>query len=229
MNGKPWTDEEKQKLVELWPDNFTTDLVIIMNRPYSSLVGMAGIMKLKKSKSLLSKMGERLKESGLSHRFTKGMVPPNKGKKMSPELYAKCQATMFKKGNEPHNTNYDGHERISKDGYIEVRIRKGKYVFKHRLLWEQVHGPIPKGKIIRFKDGNPQNIVIENMIMITRKKHAQLTAEYTSTGLSDNYVAGILSHHDEELRETLKNIPELLDLKRQQIVLNRTIKNAQNG
>ena len=34
---------------------------------------------------------------------------------------------------------------------------------KHRILWEQHHGPIPKGVNIVFIDGNTDNIVIENL------------------------------------------------------------------
>ncbi|KOY84265.1 hypothetical protein AD998_21925, partial [bacterium 336/3] len=90
--------------------------------------------------------------------FKKGNIPKNKGLKqvdyMTPEAIEKTKATRFKKGNEPHNTNYNGHERISKDGYVEVRITKGKYVLKHRLVWQQANGPIPKNHIIVFKDGD---------------------------------------------------------------------------
>ena len=78
---------------------------------------------------------------------------------------------MFKKGHEPHNTCYDGHERISKDGYIEVRIMKGKYVSKHRHLWEQSNGKLPKGYILIFKDKNQQNTSLDNLELISREEN----------------------------------------------------------
>ena len=63
--------------------------------------------------------------------YQKGRPPKNKGKKqteyMSQEAMERTRGSRFKKGNVPHNTNYDGHERITKDGYIEIRIIKGKY------------------------------------------------------------------------------------------------------
>tara|TARA_R110002020_G_scaffold318905_10_gene534575 strand:- start:5132 stop:5917 length:786 start_codon:yes stop_codon:yes gene_type:complete len=97
----------------------------------------------------------------------KGEVPANKGRPQREWLSGKAlknvQKTQFKKGHEPHNINYDGHERITKEGYIEIRIRKGKYVLKHRHIWEQTNGKIPDKHILFFKDGNPLNCQIENL------------------------------------------------------------------
>lgn len=70
---------------------------------------------------------------------------------------------MFKKGHEPHNIKYDGYERINKDGYTEIRISKGVFREKHRLLWEEHFGEIEKGMNIIFKDGDRTNITIENL------------------------------------------------------------------
>ena len=76
-------------------------------------------------------------------------------------------ATQFKPGQRVHNEKYDGYERLSKDGYIEVRVKKGKFVSKHRLLWEKNHGPIPKGFNVVFKDGDRSNIKLDNLEMIS--------------------------------------------------------------
>lgn len=65
------------------------------------------------------------------------------------------------------------HERISKDGYVEIRIRKGKYVLKHRHVWEQANGKVPKGYIVVFKDRNQNNIVVENLELISREENMQ--------------------------------------------------------
>ena len=87
-------------------------------------------------------------------------------------MYERVKVSMFKKGNEPHNTKYDGHERLDpKDGYIYIRISKGKYVLKHRLIWEQHNGQIPKGNIIIFKDKDKYNLNIDNLQMITKREN----------------------------------------------------------
>lgn len=108
--------------------------------------------------------------------FKKGSIPKNKGKKLieyvSAESIERMRATQFKKGKNPHNTKYDGYERISKDGYIEVRVSSGKFVLKHRKVWEEHHGEIPKDRIIIFIDNNRQNCSIENLEMISREENA---------------------------------------------------------
>ncbi|NII81698.1 MULTISPECIES: hypothetical protein [unclassified Pedobacter] len=73
----------------------------------------------------------------LESRIKPGNIPPNKGKKqtdyMSAEAIERTKATRFNKGNEPHNTKHDGYERISKDGYVQIRVTKGKFRLKHRV------------------------------------------------------------------------------------------------
>jgi hypothetical protein len=92
--------------------------------------------------------------------FTKGQEPPNKGQKCPPGKggrHPNAQASQFRKGQLPHNTNYLGHERVSKDGYVEISVDETnphtgferRYVLKHRWLWEKAHGPVPKGMALK--------------------------------------------------------------------------------
>lgn len=114
-------------------------------------------------------------------RFPKGLVPHNKGKKMSPEVYEKAKATMFKKGQPPVNHREVGEERITKDGYIEVKIAEPNiWELKHRVVWEEHFGEIKKGECIIFLDRNPLNCDINNIRKITR---AELV-KYNQSGLS---------------------------------------------
>lgn len=107
--------------------------------------------------------------------------------------------TQFKKGQLPHNTKPMGYERITKDGYIEVKIAERpnrktgekNFILKHRLIWEQTNGPIPKGYNVIFLDGNPLNCVIENLAIISKAEHLQMTRknlrseipQFTETGI----------------------------------------------
>ena len=170
-----WTEKECEVMISMFANNYTIDICKILNRTYGSICSQANIMNLKKSDEFrsmeLQKQADRLKVVGAKFRYSKGREPENKGKPMSKELYDKCKTTMFKKGHEPHNTCFDGHERISKDGYIEVRIRKGKYVSKHRHLWEQSNGKLPKGYILIFKDKNQQNTSLDNLELISREEN----------------------------------------------------------
>tara|TARA_R110002051_G_scaffold224048_1_gene287256 strand:+ start:9533 stop:10075 length:543 start_codon:yes stop_codon:yes gene_type:complete len=74
----------------------------------------------------------------------------------------------FKKGQKPHNTNYNGHERVNKDGFVMIRVSKGNYVVKSRMIWEEKNGELKENEIIRFKDGNKQNCNIENLYKSTK-------------------------------------------------------------
>ena len=109
--------------------------------------------------------------SGLTGRFEKGHVSANKGQKMSKDLYEKCKGTMFKKGNVPSNHRPVGSERVTKDGYIEVKIAEpNKWRLKHLVAWERVNGPLPKGYAILFLDGNKQNTDISNLRLMSRSE-----------------------------------------------------------
>lgn len=170
-----WSDDERKILSEMFADNYTETICKIFNRSYRSVCSQATLMGLKKSEAFmkmeLERQADRLRIVGVQSRYHKGREPENKGKPMRKEVYEKVKRTMFKKGNKPHNTTYDGHERISKDGYVEIRIRLCKYVLKHRHIWEQANGKVPKGYIVVFKDRNPNNIVLENLELISREEN----------------------------------------------------------
>lgn len=172
-----WSEQELEILRTMFPDNYTEVICNAINRGYRSVASKAYLMGLKKSEEFmkmeLKRQADRLTIAGSKNRFKKGRISENKGKPMSKGLYEKIKHFMFKKGNKPHNTKYDGHERINTDGYTKIRIKEGKYVIKHRHIWEQVNGKIPKGYILIFKDKNPQNIVLENLELINRQENME--------------------------------------------------------
>lgn len=171
-----WTSKEIEYLKENYSNKFTAEIARKLDRSVRSVYQAATVHGLKKStefmKIALEREAEKLKVLGAASRFKPGSISHNKGQKMSKELYERVKVSMFKKGNEPHNMKYDGHERLDpKDGYIYIRISKGKYVLKHRLVWEQHNGPIPKGNIIIFKDKDKYNLNIDNLQMITKREN----------------------------------------------------------
>ena len=103
--------------------------------------------------------------------YQKGHVPWNAGLKG----VNGSSSTTFKKGNPNHNTRPVGSERITKDGYWEIKVAEPRqWDAKHRLVWESVHGPIPKGSLVLFIGNNKLDFSIENLQMVTRGEQAVL-------------------------------------------------------
>ena len=109
--------------------------------------------------------------TGRNGQFPKGHVPANKGQKMSKEMYERAKPTMFKKGQMPINHRSVGSERITVDGYIEIKVKEPRtWKLKHRVIWEQHYGPLPKNHAIIFLDGNKLNTDISNLKLISRRE-----------------------------------------------------------
>lgn len=107
-------------------------------------------------------------KTGRTGRFEKGHVSANKGKRC-PEgaggRHPNARKTQFRKGALPHNHRGPGHESLGDDGYIWIVTDQRNpwtgaatwRIHKHRWLWEQQHGPVPEGHVLKSLDGNRLN------------------------------------------------------------------------
>lgn len=171
--GRKWTQQEIDTLSRMYPDCFASEIARVLERSVSSIHDMARKLGLRCS-------AEKIRRSGLissnhpncvATRFPNGHIPGNKGRKISAETYAMMSRTMFKKGNVPHNHREVGSERINVDGYIEVKVAEpGKWMVKHRIIWEQHNGPIPPGYNVQFKNHNPLDCRIDNLYLISKSE-----------------------------------------------------------
>ena len=55
-------------------------------------------------------------------------------------------------------------------GFTYDKDEAGNRRRKHHLIWEKAYGPIPKGHLVIFADGNRDNFSLENLILISRSK-----------------------------------------------------------
>lgn len=112
--------------------------------------------------------------------FQKGHVSANKGKKMPPEVYEKCKATMFRAGGIPPTWKPVGSERISVDGYIEIKVAEpNKWKIKARYLWEQATGErLSRNDSIIYLDGNKQNLDLANLAKVGRADLARMNQNH---------------------------------------------------
>lgn len=158
-----WTPDMDNVLKENYPYKETSEVAKMLGLTTKQILCRARRLKLHKSPEVV----KGIRENGM---FLKGHVPFNKGMKqhefMSEEVIRKTIATRFKKGQIPVNVKNVGYERITRDGYVEIKTEKG-FVLKHRMLWEKYYGTIPKRHVIRFKNGNKQDVRIENLELVT--------------------------------------------------------------
>ena len=124
--------------------------------------------------------------------FKPGYIPPNKGKKLSEETRRKVAATWFPRGAVPRNRRPVGSRTITKDGYVKIKTGgPNRWELLHVLNWTREHGPVPRGKVIIFLDGNRQNCDVSNLICVSRaalvrannKGVIRPSAEVTKSGL----------------------------------------------
>lgn len=173
-----WTPEEEARLIAAYPDQPTWQLVQAFGRTLNQIYRKAGHLGLKKRPAYLdSTRSGRLRPGaniGGPTRFKPGHTTWNKGMK---GLHIGGIETRFKPGNRTGKARdaYQpiGTERISKEGYLQRKINddlplQARWRAVHQLLWEEAHGPIPDGHAVIFKDGDKQNIALDNLECISR-------------------------------------------------------------
>lgn len=139
--------------------------------------------------------------SSLNTRFKKGSTPWTKGKKqtdyMSPEAIERTKATRFQPGHTPANLLPVGSIVKTTDGYL---LRKkqmdgsqwDRWEVLHRVIWEEHNGPIPEGMMVSFKNGDKEDLDIDNLMLISNAENLELhrsqlrftERELTETGLT---------------------------------------------
>lgn len=98
----------------------------------------------------------------------------------------KNKATQFKKGHVPANYKPVGtigllSSKRKSDGKLEQykRIKvadPNQWKLLHHYTWEQAHGPIPVGHIIRFRNGDTMDCRLENLQLVSRKENVKLNS-----------------------------------------------------
>ncbi len=181
-------------IAEYYPQMKTAEIAKIIGVSESSIYNLAFKLRLKKSAEYLREVhGNVIKEAGKKYRYTKGQEPWNKGIKGRNNA---PKHTLFKNGHIPANYKPVGWTRIDSEGYHWTKVEEGLngWVMTHRLAWEIENGPIPKGKFLRFIDGNKENWQIENLMLVDRESNMRLNT---------------IHRYPEELKSTMKILSKL--------------------
>lgn len=127
--------------------------------------------------------------AAIDGRLEKGSKAWNKGIKNSTGY----SASRWKKGNVPHTARPVGYERINRDGHVEIKVEgQRQMVYKHRWVWEQHHGEIPKGMVVSFRNGIRTDCRIDNLILLTRAELARLNQSYIKHSTPETHESCIL-------------------------------------
>ena len=158
-----YSEEQKEFIITNNYGKYSKELAEMFNQHFNTNITAKEIAYFRRSHKL---------KSGLTGQFKKGNVAHNKGKKqieyMSQESIERTKETRFKKGNKPKNYRPVGSERITKDGYIEVKVSDpNKWETKNKIIYKQYFGDIPKGHKVIYADGNKLNNDINNLILVS--------------------------------------------------------------
>lgn len=176
-----WTKEEKEYLAQITYGKYYNEIINLMSKKFNYEYTYNQIKSAVKRYKL---------KTGFDGKFKKGHIPANKGTKG----LTGSNKSSFKKGNIPSNTRKIGDERVTRDGYIEVKIAlRGKWALKQRLLYEKYNDEkLTSNEVVIFADGNKQNFSKENLLKVTRQQLLILNREglikddiaLTKTGLT---------------------------------------------
>lgn len=165
-----WTSTQDSWLRDLYPNTPNRKIATMMGRTYSAIKNRATILGLHKSSEYI--------EAEKPGCFEKGLRPWNTGIKFNSG--GRSVETQFKAGQLPPNLQPVGTEILDAYGYRKRKVRddapKGRtyqnWKFVHVIVWEQHNGPLPKGHLVRFRDGDIENVDPSNLVAITRGENA---------------------------------------------------------
>ena len=205
MNHRAWSAADLNTFRARYPHEKTEAIASDLKRTVAACYGLAKKEGLRKTDTYLATpdAGRTDGTIGQGSRFRKGHRPVNKGQK-GWQAGGRSVDSQFKPGQQPKNFCPVGsYRRTTKENYWVVKVQntgtqRERWIPLHKLLWIEHNGPIPANHIVRFIDGDPDNVVIGNLECLTMKENM--------------------------LRNTIHNLPPVLvDVIRTKGVLTRTI------
>lgn len=168
----PWTASEIALLHKLYPHVNTREVCRQIGRPFHATRQKARQLDIRKTPAYFA--------SASSGRFRLGQKT---SKERNPNPPFAVGAEVIRKNCLLRKVSSTG------DRWVDWR-------FVHHIVWEQAHGPIPKGRCIIFRDGNKMNPVLANLALVTQAER--------------NRIAGaIYQSYPKELRQAIRGLSRL--------------------
>jgi hypothetical protein len=184
VTRRAWTAKEDALLRRLYPDTPTVAIARRLERSLSTVYQRAYLLGLKKSAAYLASPASCRTNGrqGMGTRFQLGHKSWNTGTHWT--AGGRSAETRFKPGVRmgvaAKNWRPVGTILTDGEGYQRIKVREAKpgehygfgnvrvWPLMQRHVWEQAHGPIPKGYNVVFKDGNKQNVALNNLELVSR-------------------------------------------------------------
>lgn len=182
-----YSDEQLSYIAEKVQNNTIKEVTVLFNEEFKANQSYKAIGSIMKRYKIIT---------GRDGRFPKGHISMNKGVKGI--CYEGSKATQFKNGHHPQTWVPIGTEVWRADGYLWIKMwdnnlpARKNWIQKHRLIWEEAYGEIPKGYQVMFADQDTHNLSLDNLILVTSAEKAVMSrnglfyknAESTKVGLT---------------------------------------------
>jgi hypothetical protein len=184
-----WSEDEDLILDALYAFS-TMDRLreLLPGRTESMIFNRANSRGLKKSAEFMSQThGARLLSDPRTIESRKGRRTWNAGR--TDWMPAASVATRFHPGHRPHTWNPVGHERVTHEGILEIKLTdtgqtRRDYESVPRLVWERERGPIPEGRAVVFKRGlrttEFRQITVERLECLSRAELMRRNSRHTN-------------------------------------------------
>lgn len=208
MRLQYWTEEQKTFLKQNYQLLGDTELAEIFTQNWDKEKGWSKKHIEKKRRYLFLKR-------------TKAEIKAIHQRNVDNGCFAMCSINMWKtRGVSPEGSIRFWRLSESERTVPFIKIN-GTYVHWSRWFWEQANGPIPEGMFVSYV-GETNILTIENLKLITAGEHRRKLNQ-AAINLSDGYIAGMLTNNKPELRKLVKQNPELINAKRNLLLLERKI------
>lgn len=193
MKGRPWTNADLALLRAIYPNAGCREMERRLDRTIGAIYQKVAKLRLKRSAQFLAEKSARerrdLLRFGAAHRFHKGDVPQNKGKRRPGWSTGRMREGWFKKGQRRGVAalKYKPIGAIGEcDGYLYIKIAEAKnppYGFPNKQSWRMLHHKVWEDAgnpavnfhthCLIFKDGDRKNCSPENLQLITRAENCR--------------------------------------------------------
>lgn len=172
-----WTADRIGALRRLHPTHSAQEIADLLGTTVPSVYHKAAQLGLKKTTEWIAERVRRAisdpQHGGRRSQFQPGAKPHNAGRRQPPR--GRSIETQFKPGVRPHTWLPIGSSRTGPGGYLrrkvsDTGVSRRDYVPVHHLVWRMHGGTIPDHRThaLVFIDGNPRNLDINNLELVTR-------------------------------------------------------------